>query len=186
LLPAHIGERLPERALRSLVTDLVGSGVVVAPIVVVTGRELELPFTVYSTLGSVLLDGATPPTGMTIVYRGSDVKAALEAIPSRDVEDVVVCFADVRPFFADIRPERAHAVLLFALAAARDIELHLPELDENFREIPGKEYSVHRACNAVVVRGTDLDGPKYRPVGAIAQIVERHLGPLQEHYDILH
>lgn len=185
LIPTVIGERLHDRALSSLVTDLAGSGAVVAPIVVVVGTQLELPYTPYSDLGNVLLDGAAPPSGMLVAYRGSDARAAVDALGSRGDRDAVICFADVRPFFDDLPPERAHPVFLFALAAPRELVLHLPAVDDEFREIPGTAERVYRACNVAVVHGTDLDGPKYRPVSAIAQIVERHLGPLATQFDLL-
>jgi hypothetical protein len=87
--------------------------------------------------------------------------------------------------FDDIPEERAHAVLLFALAEPREIALHQQQFDEDFREIPGTATAKYRVCTTAVVHGTDIDGPKYHPVRDLTRVLEDHLGPIEQQYDIL-
>ena len=184
LWPAARAASLSDQTLAALVSDLVAKRVVCKPFAAVTGKDLELPFSVYSDLGDVLLAGKKPPAGMTVLYRGTDARKLVASLVKRD-GDLVVCFADLPPMFEDIPEEHAHAVLLFALAEPRDIDLHQQQFDEDFREIPGTATARYRVRTTAVVHGTEIDGPKYHPVRDLMRVLEKHLGAIEQQYDIL-
>jgi hypothetical protein len=183
LWPAARGASFSDRVLAALVSDLIAKRVVCKPFAAVTGKNIELPFTVYSDLGDVL-GGKNPPAGMTVLYRGTDARKLVGSLAKRD-GDLVVYFADVPPMFEDIPEEHAHAVLIFALAEPRDIDLHQQKFDEDFREIPGTATARYRVGTTVVVHGTEIDGTKYHPVRDLTRVLENHLGPIERQYDIL-
>ena len=185
LWPAARNSSFSDRALMTLVSDLVSTRVVCEPFAAVTGKNLELPFSVYSDLGDVLLNGKHPPAGMTVLYRGIDASELVASLTERD-GDLVVYFADVPPMFEDLPEQSARPVLLYALAEPRDIELSQQELDEDLREIPGTATARYRVCTTIVVHGTEIDGAKYHPVRNIMRVIEKHLGPIEMQYDILH
>ena len=164
---------LSEQALTALVSELVKSRVVRGPYAVVTSARLPAPFSRYSPLGDTLFGVKQPPADLDVVFRG-DSPDALVAALSRE-RDTVVYFADVRPFFEDIPPERAYPVLLYAFAEPRDVEVNAPS-----------GVSTYRARTAVVVLGTTIESPKYHPVRDIVAVLEKHLGPIEQQYDILH
>jgi len=184
LLPERPSARLD--VLDAVVRDLVGKRAVVGPFTVVTGSITELPFSTYSDLAECLLQGAPPPAGAAVAYRGSKLTAVSAALHARGDGDVIVCFADVPPIFDDVPPERAHPVLFCALARPREIQLHQQQYDADFRPIPGTELATYRMSTAAIICGTDLDGPRYHPVRNIAAVLEKHLGPVAQESDILH
>jgi hypothetical protein len=183
LWPAARGTSFSGQALAALVSDLVAKRVVCKPFAAVTGKNIELPFSVYSDLGDVL-GGKKPPAGLTVLYRGTDTAKLVASLARRD-GDLVVYFADVPPMFEDIPEEHAHPVLLYALAEPRDIDLHQQQFDEDFHEIPGTATARYRVCTTVVVNGTDIDGTKYHPVRNLTRVLEKHLGSIEEQYDIV-
>ncbi|MEO6775276.1 MAG: hypothetical protein ABI467_20090 [Kofleriaceae bacterium] len=185
-MPKLLGNRLGEPKLKALVAALVDARAVMKPYVVVTGTELPMPFTAYSPLGDVLLDGKRPPRGMRVSYRGENDKTLLAALRRRPEDDVVVYFSDVPPLHEDIANERTHAVLLYALASPRGMTLHQAQFDENLNEIPNSALGNYRVCNTVVVLGTEIDGPKHHPVRKLRTVLAKHLGAIDIQLNILH
>src|SRR6476660_9150824 len=89
LWPAARGASFSDRVLTALVSDLIAQRVVCTPFAAVTGKNLELPFTVYSDLGDVLFAGKKPPAGMTVLYRGNDARKLVASLAKRDGDLVV-------------------------------------------------------------------------------------------------
>jgi hypothetical protein len=182
LIPQRVTPTLELAAVWNAAT---AADVVQGPFTVLSGETLPLPFGRYSVVGDILLDGKRPPRGMRVGYRGAEHKKLAAELVVPHTEDRVVHCADLGLSVHDFLRDKRNAVLLYALAAPRVFELHLPDYDEDFNEVPGTASKRFTAQHLIVIFGTDSDGDVARRVGALRTVLSKVLGPLNRHFHIL-
>lgn len=186
LIPKTVQPALHGAKLAALVSDLIARTVVAKPYALVVGEDVALPFRLSSPLASVVLERRKAPRGTRVAYRGDDPEALVAAVAAHRDGNALVYFADVPPLLEDIPNERSIPVLVYALATVQGFDLHLPKIDKNWNEIPGTAWTKHRARTAAVVLGTGLDQGHHKPVRKIRNVLQKHLGALDERASILH
>lgn len=174
----------PERALtaarfRALIVDLLAPAVGAAPFALLTGEQVELPFSHWGATAD--LDSGRYDGDQTLAYWGDaadELLTAIDRVPWGH-EELCVWFSSLDSEF--VSPELATCPLLvYALPSARAFELDIIGYDEHFQEV---HHVLTLERQAVVVFGHSDESlaeqqAGNKPPGALFKMLSRHLGPL--------